>query len=389
MGRACLLGGVIMGPFKRILIIAALCVGTVAVASAGYAGYVFFSYSRIGDKSLSIDTGKGHNPQVEVGEVLSALTYNIGFGAFSPEYTYYKSTGYSETGKPTRGRLAKAYSKEAVETNVKGAINASINLSADFLFFQEVDFDASRSFNVDESKMIHEAFPSFDQANCVNQHTPYFPYPVYDREGYVSSGLVTLANRNLVEAARVELPTTEGIMKYFSQDDCLSVSSVNVSNGRHLYLANVQLANAEANVREKQMERIREFLFAIRTKNDYVVMGGDWGRDLLTHNPEYPEYNQLKPFDQTKRYPDWMDYFFVRSGELPFGEAFKIVASDNVPNWRNSDIAWEPSKTFAGTTDGFIVSDNVLVLSHRNIQTGDGFLYSDHEPAYLEFKLLG
>ena len=44
--------------------------------------------------------------------------------------------------------------------------------------------------------------------------------------------------------------------------------------------------------------------------------------------------------------------------------------------------------------DGFIVSDNIEVITHYNIETKngnlnlDGFAFSDHQPAYLEFKLI-
>ena len=96
----------------------------------------------------------------------------------------------------------------------------------------------------------------------------------------------------------------------------------------------------------------------------------------------------------TKKAPDWVSYFFDENGKSPFVEGFKIVASDNHPTCRNNDIAYDPEETFVCSVDGFIVSDNISVVSHEIIQTKngnkglDGFAYADHDPAMMEFKLI-
>ena len=68
---------------------------------------------------------------------------------------------------------------------------------------------------------------------------------------------------------------------------------------------------------------------------------------------------------------------------------FSLVAPldvDNpVPTCRNPDAPWDPEKNFQITIDGFIVSDNVRVLSSRVVDTQ--FKYSDHNPVQLSFEL--
>ena len=59
-----------------------------------------------------------------------------------------------------------------------------------------------------------------------------------------------------------------------------------------------------------------------------------------------------------------------------------------------SIVNLSPDKTYKCVVDGFIVSDNIEVIQHYNVETKngnlgyDGFAYSDHQPAYVEFKLL-
>lgn len=54
------------------------------------------------------------------------------------------------------------------------------------------------------------------------------------------------------------------------------------------------------------------------------------------------------------------------------------------PSTRNTDIPYSP-ESFVVTLDGFIVSDNVQPDYVDVVDTG--FLYSDHNPVELRFKL--
>lgn len=48
-------------------------------------------------------------------------------------------------------------------------------------------------------------------------------------------------------------------------------------------------------------------------------------------------------------------------------------------------MPYDPEKTYTLTVDGFIVSDNVVTTHYEHINTG--YLYSDHEPVLMKFKL--
>jgi hypothetical protein len=146
-------------------------------------------------------------------------------------------------------------------------------------------------------------------------------------------------------------------------------------------------------IREKQIAELNEFLTICKQNGDYVVVGGDFNHDLVTNNPDYNYNENNKPFNNVLKNPDWIASYFDESGKSPLIDGYRVVAADNAPTCRNNDIEWNPSLTYKCAVDGFIVSDNVEIITNYNVITKngnlgiDGFAYSDHQPAYIEFKL--
>lgn len=380
---------------KRVLIIAGCVVGAVVVGAGGYVLYVVLSYNRIGNVKLDIDHHATKEKAV-VGETYKALSYNIGFGAYSQDYTFFMDTGYDENGKETCGHYSTARSKEEVEFNTSGAIKTVADNAPDFVMFQEVDTKSTRSYKINQDRKIQEAFSSFDHVHCVNFHTAFLPYPLYDMHGSVNAGLTTLSNIKIQNADRKEYTVPTGLSKFFDLDRCFAVQDVSVDNGKSLFIVNSHMSAYDegGKVRTKQIEELNAFLKEKHDSGDYVVIGGDWNHDLLTNNPEFPQYTkENKPFGEKKKNPDWVNYYFDDEHKSPLTEGYSVVASDNVPTCRNNDIEWIPGKTYTCVVDGFIVSDNVTVVSHQNIQTKQGkkgldsFAFADHDPTVLEFKL--
>lgn len=56
-----------------------------------------------------------------------------------------------------------------------------------------------------------------------------------------------------------------------------------------------------------------------------------------------------------------------------------------VPSNRNANEAWNPETTFRNVLDGFIVSDNIEVISSEIVNLD--FIYSDHNPVTMTFRL--
>ena len=103
--------------------------------------------------------------------------------------------------------------------------------------------------------------------------------------------------------------------------------------------------------------------------------------------------NVLRVFGNILKDPDWVAPYFDETGKSPLVDGFRVVASDNVPTCRNNDIEWNSNHTYKCVVDGFIISENIEIVKHFNVETKngnlglDGFAYSDHQPAYMEFKL--
>ncbi|MBO4855746.1 MAG: hypothetical protein J5511_00015 [Bacilli bacterium] len=372
----------------------------VVVLAGAYVGYVLLSYNRIGNIDLKVGR-RSVLQQVEVGTTYKALTYNLGFGAYSQDYTFFLDTGYDDDGNATCGHYSTAKSKAVVEFNTLGAIDTALAAQADFVFFQEVDTNSTRSYHVNQDMSIIESYPEYDHVHAKNFHSAFLPYPLYDMHGAVQAGLTTVSKYQIQSAQRKEYTISSSFSKFFDLDRCFSVSQIKVENGKNLWMVNSHMSayDSGGTIREKQVQELNAFLKEKKAANDYVVVGGDWNHDLLTYNPDYSYTLEEghRAFNMTKKTPDWVSYYFEYNGEkgkTPLTEGYKMVASDNTPTCRNNDIEWDPNKTFVCCIDGFVVSDNIEVIEHHNIQTKngnkglDGFAFADHDPAYIEFKLL-
>ena len=381
---------------KISLITLATVIGLIIVFAASFVIYVLASYSRLGDMDLTINKNSTLEA-IDVNTTYSASTYNIGFGAYSQDYTFFLDTGYDNDGNPTCGHWSKAFSKDRVLENTTGAINAIKELNPDFMLFQEVDTNSTRSYKVDQNQMIIESFVTYDNYHCVNFHSAFLPYPLYDMHGIVNAGLTTLSKYKANDAKRYQYTVADDLSKLFDLDRCFSVSYINVLTDKKLYIVNSHMSAYDegGTIREQQMKELNTFLKACKDSGDYVIVGGDFNHDLITYNPMYSYTDTNRAYGMTKKAPDWVAYMFDEKGKSPIIDGYTIWAADNNPTCRNNDIEWDPEETFVCTVDGYIVSNNINVTQIKAIQTKqgvkgiDGFAFADHEPVYIEFELVG
>ena len=117
--------------------------GTLILIVVGYVVYVFSSYYRLEDKQKLTITGKS-TEKAKTKKSYRITSGNIGFGAYSDDYSF-----FMDGGKESRAR-----SKDAVIENVSSYAEAVAQLNPDFMLFQEVDIDGTRSYHVDERKLL-------------------------------------------------------------------------------------------------------------------------------------------------------------------------------------------------------------------------------------------
>lgn len=376
--------------FISLLVVVILVVGV-------YVGYVFITYNRIEDNlSLKVEQ-KSRQEMITTGKEYTISTYNIGFGAYSQDYTFFLDEGKELDGTSTVGRYAKARNKEEVTFNTTGAIETIKNQNPDFCFFQEVDTKSNRSYHVNQHQMITENFDEYDAVHAVNFHSAYFVYPFNDMMGKANSGITTLSKYSIQQAVRKKFTVTTSFSKFFDLDRCFSVSSIAIDNNKSLQLVNVHMSAYDEGgiIRKAQRDELNAYINEAYSKGDYILIGGDFNHDLLTYNPDYNYDLDHIPFKDYigQQKPDWLQYFFENDGTTTLDQNFKVVASDNAPTCRDSDIEWEIGHTFVSAIDGFIVSNNIEVVSANTIVTKNGnkgldhFAYSDHDPVKMVFKL--
>ncbi len=370
--------------FKKVLLVIVIILAVIVLVVAGYVAFLSYNYYRIEDnKVLEIDGGATES--VETGKEYTAFTYNIGFGAYNREYSFFMDKGMMKDGTEVSGEYGKAVSEDAALENTDGVIKESEKLDADFNLFQEVDQKSTRSYFIDQEQNIKDAMSAGDAIDMTfasNFHSVYLAYPFNDPIGSIESGILTTSKYNIESAVRRSFPVTDSfINKFFDLDRCFVVNRIPVGDGNteddpHLVLINLHMSAYDkgGTIRKKQMKMLSEVLSKEMAKNNWVVVGGDLNHAI---------YGTEGSFDSDQEIPEWVQAF--DDGSLPVGVT--IVKADNiydVATVRGSDMPYEEGVNFLAVIDGFIVSDNVTATA-ENID--GGFYYSDHNPVSLKFKL--
>lgn len=352
--------------FRILLILLVL----VLLALACYVGYVFLTYYRVEDNlPLEVEKTSTESDPADVGETYRLVSYNIGFGAYSDDYSFFMDGGTE----------SRARSKEAVYENVGGAIAAAKEAEPDFLFLQEVDIDGTRSYHVDENVYACSLLPELGQrVFAQNYDSPYLFWPLLEPHGANQAGQATFSRYTISSALRRSLPIEEGFMKLVDLDRCYSVSRVPLENGRELVLYNFHLSayTSDGTIAEEQLKMLFADMSAEYAAGNYAIAGGDFNKDILGNSSEIfgvsgEAYTWAQPIPP-ELVPEGLTIV------APFDEA------DPVASCRNADRPYGPDN-YLVTVDGFIVSGNVTVVDAQVIDTA--FRWSDHNPVYMDFVL--
>jgi hypothetical protein len=404
----------------RIVIVIIAVIVTIAAIACGYLIYLRASSARISDnKALpvsyvgaedEIDPGlasEGGGARLQAGTPYRAITYNVGFGAYDHDFSFFMSEGRTAGGDDVKGMMSRAAGEGAVRGNIGVAMDAAVMQQPDFALFQEVDVAAGRSYSVNELALISKAFSdgaSGDDGGdgsgflaytyATNFHTGYLFWPPARPMGKVKdSGIATYSRYFASAAERRSLPVDESFLGRLTDlDRCFSVMRLPVDgagplkaapgpggdggSGSELVLVNVHLSAYDAGekMHGAQMEALADFMKAEREKGNWIIAGGDWNQcfpgsvDAFTGRMETPKW--AKPFME---------------GALP--EGFSLVSAGNadiIATCRDTSIPWTPGVSYETILDGWAVSDNVSA-SAVNIDTD--YAASDHNPVLLTFTL--
>lgn len=354
---------------NKILKIILIFLGILVLVVGCYVLYLFTSYHRIEDNQvLTIDEGAALKA-ITPGEAYTIATNNIGFGAYSSDYSFFMDGGTE----------SRAFSKEAVMANTEGIITDINKLKPDFVFFQEVDLDATRSYHVNQYELLKKAFDQYDSVKSISYDSAYLFYPLTAPHGKSLSSIATFSKYKVESSLRRSLPIATNLSRFLDLDRCYSVTGVPVDNGKTLYLYNVHLSayGGSPEIRNGQMNMLLEDMNNKIKQGDYVICGGDFNHDFtgdsteaLNKEPLALGWNQPFPIDMLPK-----DIIICKN----------YSDEEMIPTTRNTDIPYEKGVSFVVIVDGFLVSSNIIYTDLNNLD--NNFKFTDHNPVQMKFIL--
>ena len=304
-----------------------------------------------------------------VGDPLTIMTWNIGYGALGDNADFFMDGG----------EMVKSADEARVQENLEGIAAILNSVSPDMLLLQEADRDSARSYHINEVKYLRDKFPGYASTFGGNHKTPFVPYPI-PPIGKVDAGVVTFTNSQPVSAERVQLPVPfKWPVRAVNLKRCVTETHIPLhgSDGERikpeLVLFNLHLEAYDSGAGKiAQTKMLAKLLKEERDKGNYVIAGGDFNQTFSSADKEEfpPQPGKWQPGD--------LDV-------TQFGDGWKFLMDHETASCRSLDqpLAGADLDSFQFyLIDGFIVSDNIRV---EKLQTLDlGFVNSDHNPVVVE-----
>ena len=351
---------------KKAVRVLLIVLAALVLLAGAYVGYAFLRFHRLGDQALAV---KGSAPAAvpKTGQAYTLVSYNIGFGAYEADFGFFMDGGDRSW----------AWSKERLDANLRKIGEALRERDAEFYLVQEVDIDATRSYHVDESTYLTSALPEMACVFAQNYDSPFLFYPILQPHGASKSGMMTFSAFPVSAAERVELPIEGGFWKFLDLDRCYSKCRISLEEGHDLVLYDLHLSayTSDGSIATEQLDLLLKDMEGEYARHNYCIAGGDFNKDLLGDSTAF--------FGRANTAATWAQP--IPEGTFDGLHISLAAPAPDAPSCRNADGPYSPEQ-FVLTVDGFLVSDNVRVLSSAVIDTG--FAWSDHNPVELRFLLI-
>jgi len=318
---------------------------------------------------------------IELNQPLSITTWNVGYGALGDNADFFMDGG----------TMVNTASKNRVKQNVADIGAKLKGFDTDFIFLQEVDTKAKRSYRINEVKNFAQDLSDYQNSFAYNFKVLWSPVPglIYAplpgiftgnaaTMGKVNCGIMTLSKADATSSTRIQLPCPfTWPLRVVNLKRCLMVNRIPVANtDKELVLVNLHLEaydSGEGKVAQTKM--LRDIFDSEVAKGNYVIAGGDFNQTFS--NVDKSAY----PVFEGKWAPG-----IIEESDFSAGTQFAMDSSN--PSCRSLD------KVLAGADltdfqfyiiDGFIVSPNIKINS---VKTNNmGFVSTDHNPVVMNFTL--
>ena len=353
-----------MRKLGKILLILLLVV--VLVAGGGLLYLTLTEYQPDSVESLTVTAGPRNNPAV-LGKKITLVTMNTGYAGLGRDADFVLDGGTHSNPE----------SKELVQENLNGILGALALQDADVYFLQEVDYNSTRSFGIDQTAWYRHGL-SMGTAFARNYKCDWVPFP-WPMIGRVESGLLTLNDFKVTQATRESLPVPfTWPLRIANLKRCLLVERVQLDGtDKELVIVNLHLkAYDDGEGKLAQTQKMMDILTEEYAKGNYVIAGGDW-------NQTFPGIDEsvVPVLDSSSWMPGVLD-----AGSLP--EGWRYAADGSAPSCRLLNMPYTDDSAVMQyyIIDGFLLSPNVQLVSIKTLDYG--FSYSDHQPVLMNVKLV-
>lgn len=338
----------------------------------GYVAYVFGTYHRIPDRQAEEathlhDESEAAHMAAEPGVTYTAVTYNIGFGAYTPEFSFFMDGG----------KQSWAASKESVIAATQGAAKAAAAQKPDLLFIEELDRGSTREYHVDQLPLVLDELPERDSVYTLNYDSPFLFYPFTQPHGKSLSGLLFTSRFHVTSSLRRSLPISESVQKILDLDRCYLVSRIPMTDGRELvtYTVHMTAYTSDPTVLQRQWSMLIEDMTAEYTAGNAVICGGDFNSEMLQPEDAPALVAWARPIKRS-----------LLGGMVNAWDTDAVTDhARQTFTCRDAGEPYTPGQTLEWHLDGFVVSPNVVVESLDVV--GHGYAYSDHQPVVMQFRI--
>ena len=351
---------------KAILKFILILLLVVVIAVGGLLGWLTATeFNPAPTESVEVG-GTGEGAALKTGEDITVLSWNVGYGGLGKYEDFFMDGGSKS--KPSENDAVHGYL-----TGIRMTIEEQ---KPDLVLLQEVDADSSRTYGIDERKLLDVGMSS--ESYALNYSCPFVPVP-WPPIGKVHSGLFTMSDGYTIDSAeRISLPCPfSWPLRIANLKRCLLVSHLPIEGSdKELVLVNLHLeAYDDGEGKIAQTNQLRDFIEAEYAKGNYVIAGGDF-------NQVFPGSLELYP----NTHPENWEPGVLDEKLLP--EGWTLAYDLSTPTCRLLNQPYDPADT-EGTQyyviDGLILSPNVKLGSAETVDAG--FENSDHNPVRITVEL--
>lgn len=261
---------------------------------------------------------------------LRVVTYNIGYA-------------YAD-----QNNLGLVLTRQDVTKNLDEAIASLKKLDPDIICLQEIDFDASRTYHIDQLKYLADGLGLAYGAYAVNWNKRYLPYPYWPPQkqfGAIVSGQAVLSryplSKNRIHT--LQKPPNAFWYNWFYLDRLAQRVKVDLGGGNVLALWNLHL---EAFHKDTRLNQARFVANAVKkSEAELKIVAGDLN-DPQAADPDSRNVNAAHmlishsglqgdtEFQEEFTFPSW--HPIEKIDHVLFSERFAFISS-NTPQIKTSD----------------------------------------------------